>query len=199
MIDTKTKQSDATGDVASTITQAPRKKPFRLLIVISCIAIIAALAGIAGCQPQGNSGGSAGTSMNDFVKTYEADHGAGDSSHLVTAHDKLGYECLDCHESTDTTNMGTRETCLASCHDEKKIIAATNDYAGLYARGISTGFKGLDEGLNPHRSHMEYMQCGDCHQMHQPSVMDCNECHYIPLPEGWTDVWNGVGSTKLDK
>ena len=198
MTDKKTQRSDAVGGAVCTASQTSRKKAYRLGITIFCVAVFVALIAIAGCTPQANSGGSsAGGSMDDFIKTYEADHGPGDPNQLVTFHYGQKNECLDCHETPDTTDMGSEATCLASCHTREKIIAATNDYGGLHARGISTSFRGLDQGLNPHRSHMEDMQCGDCHQMHGTSVMQCNECHYLPLPTGWTDVFDGEGSPGL--
>ncbi|MCL2889293.1 MAG: cytochrome c3 family protein [Eggerthellaceae bacterium] len=166
-------------------------------IVLSIVAFVLFIA-LAGCAPFANATDATEASdLEEFIAMFEATHGPGDPHKLVSVHYAESLECTDCHFSPDTTNMGNDSFCLESCHSREAIIAATNDYAGLFARGISTSFRGLDEGLNPHRSHMEGVQCGDCHKMHSTSMMDCNECHYLPLPEGWSDMWNGLGSPKL--
>ena len=195
MTDKKTKQDDLVGDITDMASKSSRKKSYKLWAVLLVVAIVAL---VAGCTPATNSGGSKKSSVDELIAKYEVDHGPGDPYQLVTFHYSKGYECLDCHDETfDATNMGTNEFCLDSCHSYNSIVKATNDYAGLYARGISTSFRGLDQGLNPHRSHMEGLQCSDCHTMHGTSIMECNECHYLPLPAGWTDVYDGVGSPKL--
>ncbi|MDR3053236.1 MAG: cytochrome c3 family protein, partial [Coriobacteriales bacterium] len=129
----------------------------------------------------------------------------------ISTHKKAGNACLDCHEASigeqiheaqvwlagdfttplAASGIGTNEFCLG-CHELDKIVAATDNYSELPS-DVATEFGGLNRGLNPHRSHMEDIQCGDCHSMHGASVMQCNSCHYLPLPEGWTDVWGGAG------
>jgi hypothetical protein len=189
-----------------------KKAPKRALIITGIVVAVIAVIGVGGVIWH-NSPGFCGTICHTPMKSYVEGFTSGDPNLLVTAHVKEGKECLDCHEATigeqikeaqvwiagdfetplEPSGIGTREFCL-DCHDIQEIMAATDDYAGLYERGVSTGFQGLAKGLNPHRSHMENLQCGDCHQMHQESVMQCNECHYLPLPEGWSDVWDGKGT-----
>ena len=171
-----------------------RKKTYKVCAILLAVVMIALVALVTGCTASG------GSSVDKLIAQYSVDHGPGDPYQLVTSHYDKGYECLDCHDETfDSTNMGTNEFCLASCHSYDSIAKATNDYAGLHARGIATSFRGLDQGLNPHRSHMEGVQCSDCHKMHDTSTMECNDCHYLPLPEGWTDKWDGAGSPDLEK
>lgn len=192
-----------------------KKSHKKLYITLGVIVAVVVAAGIGGLNWHKSPSFCAilcHNPMAAYVEGYDSD----DPKLLVTAHKDQGKECLDCHEATigeqmheaqiwlagdfttplAASGIGTKEFCL-DCHDWDKVMAATDDYSGLYERGISTGFQGLTKGLNPHRSHMEDLDCGDCHSMHGPSVMQCNECHYIPLPDGWTDVWDGAGSPAL--
>ncbi|MDR0347312.1 MAG: cytochrome c3 family protein [Coriobacteriales bacterium] len=196
-------------------TDSVKKKPKRGFIILGVVTAVLIVAGVGGVIWHGTPefcGAICHNPMGSYVDGYKSD----DPTLLLTEHVKQGNECLDCHKATigeqiqeaqvwlagdfkqpmEASGIGTREFCL-ECHDMDDIMEATDDYAGLYERGISIGFQGLAKGLNPHRSHMENLQCGDCHQMHRPSVMQCNECHYVPLPEGWTDMWDGKGSPRL--
>lgn len=197
-------------------TPKAKKRPRKTLIIVGAFALAVAAVGVGGIIWH-NSPGFCGTICHTPMSSYVEGFTSGDPTLLVTTHVREGQECLDCHKATlgeqiaeaqvwvagdfatplEPSGIGTRDFCL-ECHDLKEIMEATDDYAGLYARGISVGFQGLARGLNPHRSHMEHLQCGDCHQMHQSSVMQCNECHYLPLPEGWTDTWDGRGTQLLE-
>ena len=185
---------------AQTERKAPERKSAlrsKRLITAGAVLTVILIAAIAGCTPQGNSDGSSGdAAMKEFVAQYEATQGPGDPNHLVTFHYNQGYECVDCHETPDTTDMGTKDTCFTSgCHDKKAIVAATDDYQGFAPSGRSSHFGELYTGVNPHRSHMDEVSvCGDCHSMHGQSVMSCNDCHYLPLPNGWSDAFDGAGA-----
>ncbi|MDR3053380.1 MAG: cytochrome c3 family protein [Coriobacteriales bacterium] len=192
-----------------------KKSHKKLFIVLGVIVAVIVAAGVGGLVWH-NSPSFCGTLCHSPMATYVEGYESGDSNLLISTHKKAGNACLDCHEASigeqiheaqvwlagdfttplAASGIGTKEFCL-DCHDWDKVMEATDDYSGLYERGISTGFQGLTKGLNPHRSHMEDVDCGDCHSMHGTSVMQCNECHYLPLPEGWTDVWGGAGSPKL--
>jgi hypothetical protein len=195
-------------------TSTKRKSRKKLFITLGIIAVMGVV--LVGGVVWHNSPSFCSTLCHNPMATYVEGYDSGDPNLLLTTHKAQGNECLDCHETSigeqlheaqvwlagdfttplAASGIGTKEFCL-SCHDWDKTMATTDDYAGLYARGISTGFQGLTKGLNPHRSHMEDVDCGDCHSMHGTSVMQCNECHYLPLPDGWTDVWGGAGSPSL--
>lgn len=132
------------------------------------------------------------TPMSQYVEGYQS----GDKALLITQHanseDKL--VCLDCHEPTlgdqavqsyrwvtghyyfplDEQKFGTRSFCLSpDCHIESEIIEATKDY------------NDLAPPFNQHDPRHGKQQCYNCHTMHGQSVLTCNQCHNLKLPDGW--------------
>jgi hypothetical protein len=158
------------------------KHRYNSLIVLACSAAIIGMLALnaAACSPTSTGSGSGG----DSDPTASAEYVQGS---LMTLH-------VDGILNPDATYE--RKDCL-SCHARETIVAATDDYSGLYVRGISTGFEGLSKGLNPHQSHMLDQQCTSCHSIQGQSFMTCNDCHYMPLPEGWTDAFEGKGSPAI--
>ncbi len=101
--------------------------------------------------------------------------------------------CLDCHKPTIQEQVteglywvtgnyefplkqrvfGTRSFCLsAGCHDEADIMKATKDYGGAAS-------------FNQHDPRHGKQECYRCHSMHGKSVLMCNQCHKLKLPDGW--------------
>ena len=152
------------------------------------------------------------TPMHDYVEGYKS----GDTALMITPHatgksvihadDKEfmarqqkesegPMKCLDCHEATieiqltegkhwltgnyyfplEERKFGTREFCLsAECHDEAEIIKATENYGGAIP-------------FNQHDPRHGKMECYSCHSVHGKSVLACNQCHNLKLPEGWLE------------
>ena len=120
----------------------------------------------------------------------------GNRSLLASAHAEAGLTCLDCHEQTDETRayeqkiwdsgefddpLAPREYdadfCLR-CHDSYEALAAqTQTFAEKYDK-------------NPHESHLEEVDCYECHRVHKPSNFMCAGRHPANwverLPPGWT-------------
>lgn len=79
----------------------------------------------------------------------------------------------------DGVDEYSNKFCL-SCHKRDVINEANEDFAGL-------------EGVNPHKSHLEAGDCISCHSVDGTSTLSCNECHDIPLPDGWQSAERGSG------
>jgi hypothetical protein len=180
-------------------------------LVLICLALVVVVAGVGGLVWH-NSPSFCGTLCHRPMASYVEGYESGDAALLITTHKDNQYTCLDCHEATiadqfeeaskyvtgDYTvplapsGIGTRGFCL-DCHEMEAIISATDDYSGVSAAGVAGAYNGLNNGVNPHQSHMGELQCDSCHSMHGESVLTCNECHFLPLPEGWTDAFDGAG------
>jgi hypothetical protein len=162
------------------------------------------------------------TPMNSFVEGYRS----GDKTLMVTSHatgksilhngdqtltttshttGNKTLVCLDCHKPTikeqvteashwitgnyyfplKQRTFGTRSFCLSEgCHIEADIIKATKDYGGAVL-------------YNQHEPPHGRQECYSCHSVHGQSVLMCNQCHKLKLPDGWTSpAPNGVITTK---
>ena len=73
------------------------------------------------------------------------------------------------------SNMGGNP-CLY-CHDLEGIAEPTKDYGG-------------QNGLNIHQPPADmakyFGDCQTCHQVDEPPVITCNQCHDFRQPPGWT-------------
>ena len=123
------------------------------------------------------------------MASYEAE----DPSTLITMHKKLGNTCESCHDDDVMKEVGnftelvgpsentiaTREFCLNDgCHSWEKIVDTT------VLDGDKTVYN--PEGTyNVHDNHRGDVDCGECHSMHGQPTLNCVECHYMDLPEGW--------------
>ncbi len=151
------------------------------------------------------------TPMYKYVEGYKS----GDKTIMVTPHatgksvihpenetlmaskvEKGGsLNCLECHVPTikeqltegshwvtgnyyfplEKRNFGTRSFCLSEgCHVEADIIKATENYGGAIP-------------FNQHDPRHGKMECNRCHSVHGKSVLMCNQCHNLKLPEGWIE------------
>ena len=79
----------------------------------------------------------------------------------------------------DKTDDYSNKFCL-SCHPRDVINKGNEDFAGI-------------EGVNPHKAHLESGECLSCHSVDATSTLSCNECHDIPLPDGWQSAEQGAG------
>lgn len=94
-------------------------------------------------------------------------------------HEKLSLDCIHCHEGqgTDPEQFEFIDDagCL-SCHGSKEKIAKRTEYMDLFH-------------TNPHNSFHDgpTLNCDECHQVHQPSINMCTECHEKEVPN-WMKV-----------
>lgn len=95
-------------------------------------------------------------------------------------HEKLSLDCVHCHEGqgTDPKNFEFigDEGCLA-CHKSKKRIAQRTEFMDAFH-------------TNPHNSFHDgpTLACDECHQVHEPSINMCSECHSKEVPKWMKDV-----------
>ena len=90
---------------------------------------------------------------------------------------RYGFASYD--NSGITTNDGF---CINdACHtiDQLEVVNNIEEYQKYQPHSI---YMGMDECGN----HMGQLDCGNCHRMHEPSVMYCTQCHEdAPVPAGW--------------
>ena len=72
--------------------------------------------------------------------------------------------CESCHQ----TATPTRAPAAAACH------ACHGSYAEL-----AEATKAVQ--LNPHQSHEGELPCAECHAVHKPPTLYCNQCHSFDL------------------
>jgi hypothetical protein len=204
-----------------------KKSPRRMLLTLGAAGIVlVVLAGlVAGGLVWHERPGFCAvchTPMKNYVDGYKG----GDKTLMITPHatgktvlhtgDKTltatlhatgntVVSCLDCHKPTIrmqatvgfhwvTGNyefplkqrvLGTRSFCLSSgCHVEADIIKATKDYGGAAS-------------FNQHDPRHGKQECYRCHSMHGKSVLMCNQCHKLKLPDGWVSpATTGVVSAR---
>lgn len=169
------------------------------------VAVTLAVAGaLAACSPSSKEAGSpdataeagggweaamAENPSDPYVASYQAE----DPGTLISMHKKLGYTCATCHDEETQSlvgsfdglvgpseeTLGTREFCLNDgCHDWAKIKDA------VVLDGDKTIYN--PEGMyNVHDNHRGDVDCGQCHSMHGQPTLNCVQCHYMDLPEGW--------------
>jgi hypothetical protein len=148
------------------------------------------------------------TPMTSYVQGYNG----GDDRLMITPHakGKKAVRCLDCHKQSLKDNMavavhwltgnyeyplerrefGTRAFCLTSgCHDEEKILKVTKEKK--MSKAINTIGDSVE--YNQHDSRHGKQACFRCHSVHGKSVLQCNQCHKLQEPKGWTSpAPNGV-------
>ena len=84
---------------------------------------------------------------------------------LYEKHSDFGLDCITCHDENPPAKPVTTEICL-SCHGSNDELAD----------------KSSDMGANnPHGSHIGPLDCGNCHNVHRPSVNYCAQCHASDL------------------
>jgi hypothetical protein len=209
----KAEEAIATKAGESNGTRVPARKGRlkRPLIIIGCVVIVLAGVGIGGAiwhQDPSFCGALCHGPMSSYVEGYQSDN----SALLITAHRQEGYDCLDCHDASlgeqireatsyvsgnytippAPSGIGDSAFCL-DCHEFDEVITAGDDYTRIAASGRSSAYDSMNRGVNVHRSHEGNLECNSCHSMHGTSFMQCNNCHFLPLPEGWTDAYEGKG------
>lgn len=175
-------------------------KAKKILAAIATVALMSAIACVAAaCSPNTTALSETGSGDWDAVVAehpddpYVASYEAGDPSTLIAMHKSLGKSCEDCHDEGVMKDVGkftelvgpaeetlaTREFCLnEGCHSWEKIVDST------VLNGDKTVYN--PEGLyNVHDNHRGDVDCGQCHSMHGQPTLNCVQCHYMELPEGW--------------
>lgn len=112
------------------------------------------------------------------------------SDFTAHTHAKAGIACQDCHPRT--TRDGLRELVVNATHSSQlpikdhkvraeECLRCHGSHEILASRTSSLiGPDGFTLGRNPHDSHWGPLDCGICHNMHQPSVDFCAKCHGSP-------------------
>lgn len=72
--------------------------------------------------------------------------------------ERLG-KCEACHKTMPPKQLSSKD-CL-SCHGSYEKLAARTD----------------KNDINPHDSHLEDPDCGQCHRGHKKPLLACDECH----------------------
>jgi hypothetical protein len=168
----------------------PRSRTW-LAIGAMCLVLAALASGGWAWHQEPNFCAVCHTPMRSYVDGYQG----GDPTLMAAQHasGETALVCVDCHEMEiikDATlglhwmtgnyvfplqqrEFGTSGFCLAAgCHDEGKIIEATKDYGGATL-------------FNLHDPRHGKQQCYRCHLSHEKSVLMCNQCHRLKLPDGW--------------
>ena len=79
---------------------------------------------------------------------------------LADRHVERGVNCQSCHGQSAPAKV-PMQTCLG-CH------------GGSYAKLAS---RTEDRDMNFHASHIDEVNCSECHQGHRQSQLVCNQCH----------------------
>lgn len=176
-------------------------KARKILVAVTTFALMGAIACVAAaCSP--NETAMSETDGSDWEAVmaahpddpYVASYEAEDPGTLITMHKNLGNTCESCHDEgvaslvgsftevvgpSEEPNEATREFCLRDgCHKWENIVDST----------ILDGDKTIynPEGTyNVHDNHRGDVDCGQCHSMHGQPTLNCVQCHYMDLPEGW--------------
>ena len=109
----------------------------------------------------------------------QADSNKGGASASPDSFPTGSLMALHVNGELDKTDDYSNKFCL-SCHPRDVINKGNEDFAGI-------------EGVNPHKAHLESGECLSCHSVDATSTLSCNECHDIPLPDGWQSAEQGAG------
>ncbi len=172
----------------------------RIILGAVVLAMVGTIGALGACAPS-QSGGSDAASGDSWEAVmaanpddpYVASYDSDDGTALISTHKKLGYTCESCHDEATMDEVGmfdelvgpsentlaTREFCLNDgCHSWEKIVDTT------ILDGDQTIYN--PEGkYNVHDNHRGDVDCGQCHSMHGQPTLNCVQCHYMDLPEGW--------------
>lgn len=77
---------------------------------------------------------------------------------LADRHKSAKVECVQCHKDKPAAPVAT--AVCSSCHPN-----------------VAKGEKIREKLPNPHKAHMEYPDCSDCHHVHKASENQCAGCH----------------------
>jgi uncharacterized paraquat-inducible protein A len=92
---------------------------------------------------------------------------SGQTDQLATGlekHQKAGLECQNCHKETPPKELVHGEQCM-TCHgDLDKLIAKSSKAVP-------------NPHASPHINPGEQPKCEECHHIHKPSEVSCNNCH----------------------
>ena len=75
-------------------------------------------------------------------------------------HKENNITCMDCHKTENPDSPADVSAC-AECHGEMEDVAKLTEQLKI----------------NPHKSHLVDIDCTECHKIHEPSVLYCNQCH----------------------
>ena len=85
---------------------------------------------------------------------------AAQSPLLAEKHKGLAIDCTGCHKENPPKEKAPSSACMG-CHGDYKRM----------------GGKTEKRNPNPHDSHIEELDCGECHHIHKASENYCGTCH----------------------
>lgn len=140
------------------------------------------------------------------------------SSMLCVTHGALGYDCLSCHQTSDsemqeysiawesdgyegvdsaTSDMILEERDLDSLTEARGLEGeqfCLNEACHVNADGTVMTRDDLVQAtssmaFNPHVVQHGEISCSECHKAHRASVLYCTQCHSeAEVPEGWLSI-----------
>lgn len=100
------------------------------------------------------------------------------SCHVTQADETSAFVATFESGQIDADNETLSTQFCTSCHDYGSVSQATETF---WTSPSETDF-------NPHDSHFGEASCTSCHTIHGTTqTMLCNRCHYLDLPEGWSN------------
>ncbi|MDR0346782.1 MAG: cytochrome c3 family protein [Coriobacteriales bacterium] len=182
-----------------------KRRPRRWIVVLCVVGVLIVGLGI-GAFVWHEHPSFCGTICHVPMASYVEGYNSGDTALGVTAHQRAGKDCLDCHEPSidqqlqeglhwvagdytydeksrqlpsQSASMATAQSCLKSgCHVVETLEQLEQTTATMPRNVHDFSVHGVTD-------------CGSCHQMHEQSTIVCSECHREAteqVPEGWTFI-----------
>jgi hypothetical protein len=117
--------------------------------------------------------------INEGIKWATGDYAAP----LSSGYPQIEMKIIAGQPKEDSGDKNGVEFCLRSgCHVSAKELDDQEGITTLEELKAATA----DQHRNPHNSHQGNLDCKNCHQTHEQSVLTCTQCHNdIELPDGW--------------
>lgn len=169
-----------------------KRKKWTIIGVVAAVAVVAGVGFFVWHEQPSFCNAICHQPMDSYVEGYYAK----DQRLLASVHEGADVTCLECHEPTLSEQI------------VEGITWATGDYeVPLEQRSFDDGFclnsachdasraslaQATDHlKYNPHADYHEVLACGDCHKVHEQSVLECSQCHSDAyVPEGWASYGN---------
>lgn len=125
--------------------------------------------------------------MDSYVEGYYAQ----DPTLLASVHEGADVTCLGCHEPTISEQLAEGVTWATGGYEVPLEQRSFDEGFCLNEACHDTSREGLADATshlkyNPHADFHEVLDCGDCHKVHEQSVLECSQCHSdAPIPDNW--------------
>lgn len=200
-----------------TVARARARKRRRWPVAVgvtAAIVLVAAVGGVVWHEQPSFCNAICHTPMDPYLPTYEAQPGqeavdkfgntvANATGMMAAAHRIAGESCLSCHVPTMSEQVTEGLEWVSGNYVAPPEERSLDDLAE--ARGMDgqefclneqchnltygeLAEKTADRAYNPHETHFDGLECGDCHKAHRESVLYCTRCHAdaeAEMPAGW--------------